>query len=52
MLDRISDNMTYVVQVGKYGAINAVDTPAMGYYVINYLSELYTLQEYQTIDGK
>ena len=52
VLDEISDTMISTVELGKYGAINAVDTPAMGYYVINYLSELYTLQEYQTIDGK
>ena len=51
MLDGISDNMS-IVQLGKYGAINASDTTTMGYYGIKYLYEPYTLQWYQTIYGK
>ena len=33
-LDGISDNIAYLVQIGKYGVINATDTSTMGYYVI------------------
>ena len=44
VLDVISDNMEYLVQLGKYGAINASDPTTMGYYVIYYLSKPYTLQ--------
>ena len=52
VLDGISDNMDYIVQLGKYGAINAADPNTMGYYVIKYLSEGYIIQEDQTTDGK
>ena len=49
VLDGISDNMASLVQLGLYVAINAEDPTSMGYYVINYLSEPYGLQEDQTI---
>ena len=52
MLGGISDNMASLVKLGKYGAINSVDTTAMGYYVIKYLSEPYTLQEVKTKYGQ
>ena len=52
VLDGIRDNMTSIVQLGKYGAINAADPTTMGHYGINYLSGPYTLQEDQTTDGK
>ena len=52
VIDDISDNLVSLVQLGKYGAINASDPTTMGYYVINYLSEPYTLQEYQTTYGQ
>ena len=42
--------MEFLVQFGKYCAINVVDSTTMGYYVIKYLSEPYTLQEEQTTD--
>ena len=45
LLDGISENMASLVQLGKYGAIDAADTAAMGYYVIKYIYETYTLQE-------
>ena len=48
VLDGISDNMESLVQLGKYSAINEADPTKMGYDVIKYLSEPYTLQEYQT----
>ena len=44
--------MASIVQLGKYGAINAANPTKMGYYVIKYLSEPYTLQEDQTIYGQ
>ena len=44
--------MASLVQLGKYGAINAEDPNTMGYYVIKYLSEPYTLKQYQTTYGK
>ena len=50
VIDGISDNMAYLVQLGRYGAINAADTTTMGDYVIKYLFESYTLQEDQTTD--
>ena len=50
VLDGISENMVSLLQLGKYGAINAADPTTMGYYVINCLSEPYTLKEYHTID--
>ena len=34
VLDGISDNMSALVQNGKYGAINTVDPTTMGYYVV------------------
>ena len=43
VLGGISDNMEFLVQFGKYCAINVVDSTTMGYYVIKYLSEPYTL---------
>ena len=52
VLDGISENMASLVQLGKYSDINAADPTTMGYYVIKYLSETYTLQEDQTRYGK
>ena len=39
----ISNNMSSLIQLGKYGAIDSVNPTTMGYYVINYLSKPYTL---------
>ena len=44
VLDGISNNMSSLVHTGKYGAINVADPTTLGYYVVNYLSELYTPQ--------
>ena len=52
LLYGIGDYIDYIVQLGKYGSINEVDPTTMFYYVIKYLSEPYTLQEDQTIDGQ
>ena len=43
VLDGISDHMASLVQLGKYGAINAEDPTTIICYVINYQSEPYTL---------
>ena len=52
VLDGISDNMASLVQSGMYGVINTYDTTTNGLYVIQYLSEAYTLQNNTTIDGQ
>ena len=50
VLDGISDNMSATIHNGKYGVINIADTTTMGYYVTNYLSEPYTLQDNKIVD--
>ena len=52
VLGGISWNMDYLVYLGKYGAIDAAYPTTIGYYVIKYLSEPYTLNEYQTTYGQ
>ena len=52
MLDRISENMAYLLKWGKYGSTNEAGSTKMGYYVIKYLSEPHTLKEYQTTHGQ
>ena len=49
-LDGISDNMASLVESGKYGSINKIDTSTNGFYVIMFTSGAYTLQENTTID--
>ena len=44
--------MTGLVQSSKYGAMNTTDSTTMGYYVINFASEAYTLQEDTKCDEK
>ena len=51
VLDGISDNMTSLVESGKYGAINTTYTSTNGFYVIMFTSGEYTLQENTKIDG-
>ena len=41
----IGDNMASLVRYVKYGDSNTTDTSTMGYYVIKFVSEAYTLQE-------
>ena len=42
VLDGISDNMASIVQLGKYGSINALYPTKMNYYVINiYLNHIH-----------
>ena len=52
VLDGISENMASLVQPGMHGAINTYDTTTNGLYVIQFISEAYTLQNNTTIDGK
>ena len=42
--------MDALLQTDKYGAINTIDTTTMGYYVIKFVSDSYTLQEETTCD--
>ena len=52
VLDRISDNMTSLVESGKYVEINTTDTTTNGFYVIMVQSEAYKLQDNTIIDEK
>ena len=45
VLDGISDNMAELAKTEKYGAINTTDNSNIGYYVVNFMSEAYTLQD-------
>ena len=50
LLDGIGDNMSELVQNGKYGAIYTKYPTTMGYYVVKFLSEPYTLQDNKTVE--
>ena len=52
VLDGISENMSSLVQLGMYGAINTDDTTTNGLYVIQFISDAYTLQSNTTIYGQ
>ena len=52
VLDVISENMASLVQSGMYGAINTDDTTTNGFYVIQFLSDSYTLQNNTTFYGQ
>ena len=52
VLDGISENMDSLVQPDKYGAINTTEKSTMGYYVIKFVSEAYSLQKVTTCDGQ
>ena len=52
LLDDISEIMASLVKYGNYVAMNTTYSTTMGYYVINFVSEAYTLQEDTTRDGK
>ena len=43
VLDGISENMASLVQSIMYGAINKDDNTSNGFYVIQFISEAYTL---------
>ena len=44
LLDGIGDNVSFLVQYGKYGAMSTTDTTNMGYFDIKFVSDAYTLQ--------
>ena len=52
ILDVISDNITSLVESGKYGAINTTYTSTNVFYVIMFTSGAYKLQENRTIYGQ
>ena len=52
VLDGISDNKASLVEPGKYIAINTTYMRTNGFYVIMFTSDVYTLQDNTTIDGK
>ena len=52
VLDGQNANMASLVQTRKYGAINAEDPTALRYYVMNYVSDNFALQEDITMDGR
>ena len=52
VLDGISENMASLVQLGMYGAIITDDTTTNVFYVIQFLSDAYTIKNNTTIDGQ
>ena len=50
VIDWIIENMASLVQLGMYGTINIDDTTSNGLYVIQFLSDAYTLQNNTAID--
>ena len=52
ILDRISDDMASLVQSDMYVAINIYDTITNGFYVIQFISEAYMLQNNTQINGQ
>ena len=52
VIDGISDNMALLVESGEYESINTTDTENNVFYVIMFTSEVYTIQDNTTIDGK
>ena len=52
VINGISDNMDSVVQSVKYGVVNTADTTTNLFYVIQFISEAYTLQNNTKTDVK
>ena len=52
VLDRISDNMASLVQLGMYSAIKTDDTTTNLFYAIQFISNTYTIKSNITIDGQ
>ena len=44
ILDGISNNMASFFHTGKYGAINAADPTTMGYQILKFVYDSFTLQ--------
>ena len=51
-LNGIIENMDSLVQSGMYVAINIDENTSNIFYVIQFISEAYTLQKNTTIDGQ
>ena len=52
VLDIIIESTASLVQSGMYDAIKTDDTTSNGFYVIQFISELYTLKNNTKIDGQ
>ena len=52
VIDRIGENMASLFQAGMYGAINTEYNTSNVSYVIQFVSQAYTLQNNTTIDGQ
>ena len=52
VIEGTSDNISSLVKSGKYSAIKTADTTTNLYYVIQFISEEYTLQNNTTINIK
>ena len=52
VFDRICENMASLVQSGMYGAINTDETTTNVFYIIQFISEAYKLQNNTTIYGQ
>ena len=52
LLDDTSYNMASLVHYGKYCSMNKKYASKMGYYVIKFVSEAYSLQNDTTCDGQ
>ena len=52
VFDGIGKDMASLFQSGTYGAINTYENTSNGLYLIQFISEAYTLQKYITIDGQ
>ena len=52
VLEGIRNNMSPLVQYGKNSSVETTYSTTIGYYVITFVSESYTLQEDTTCDGK
>ena len=50
--DIIRNNMAFLVQYGKYGAVNTTNSKKMAYYVIKFVLESCTIEEDTTWDLK
>ena len=52
VIDGISNSVALPVQYGKYGTMKTMDSTTMGYCVIKFVPQAYTLQEETNVTGK
>ena len=50
--DSLVNNAAQVIQVGSIGDFDAENIHSHGYYMVEFISSLFTLQENKTINGK